>query len=100
MVFIQANRHRQDLPQYSRSIAVKLPFPTNSSIELSKFAVQALKQIFKEGCAYKKAGVIVQDRSDECAFWTAKNSFGFPRYQASLENEAAKIITALHHKIE
>tara|TARA_R110002096_G_scaffold394733_1_gene590020 strand:+ start:3734 stop:4993 length:1260 start_codon:yes stop_codon:yes gene_type:complete len=63
MVFIQANRHRQDLPQYSRSIAVKLPFPTNSSIELSKFAVQALKQIFKEGCAYKKAGVIVQDFS-------------------------------------
>lgn len=61
MVFIHSNRHRKDMPQYSRNIVVKLPFPTNSSIELAKFAKQALKLIFKEGYAYKKAGVIVQD---------------------------------------
>ena len=61
MVFIYTNRHRKDLPQYSRNIVVRLPFPTNSSIELAEFAVQALKHIFKEGYAYKKAGVIVQD---------------------------------------
>jgi DNA polymerase V len=63
MVFIQTNRHRKDLPQYSRNIVVKLPFPTNSSIELAKFATQALQLIFKSGYAYKKAGVIVQDFS-------------------------------------
>lgn len=61
MVFVHTNRHRKDLPQYSRNIVIQLPFATNSSIELSKFAVQALKQIFKEGYSYKKAGVIVQD---------------------------------------
>jgi len=61
MVFIHSNRHRKDLPQYSRNIVIQLPFATNSSIELSKFAIQALKQIFKEGYSYKKAGVIVQD---------------------------------------
>ena len=61
MVFVHTNRHRKDLPQYSRNIVIKLPFATNSSIELSKFAIQALKQIFKEGYSYKKAGVIVQD---------------------------------------
>lgn len=61
MVFVYTNRHRKDLPQYSRNIVVKLPFPTSSSIEISKFAIQALKCIFKEGYAYKKAGVIVQD---------------------------------------
>lgn len=61
IVFIRANKHRKDLPQYSRSIALKLPFATNSSIELSQFATQALQKIFKEGYAYKKAGVIVQD---------------------------------------
>lgn len=61
MVFIHTNGHRKDLPQYSRNIVVKLPYPTNSSIELAKFATQALKHIFKKGYHYKKAGVIVQD---------------------------------------
>ncbi len=60
MVFIHTNSHRKDLPQYSRNIVVKLPYATNSSIELAKFAKQALQRIFKPGCHYKKAGVIVQ----------------------------------------
>lgn len=59
MVFIRSNKNRKDLPQYHRNIVVQLPFATNSSIELSKFATQALKQIFKKGYAYKKAGVVV-----------------------------------------
>ena len=61
MVFIHTNGHRDDLPQYSKNIVVKLPFPTNSSIELTQFAVRALKHIFKKGYHYKKAGVVVQD---------------------------------------
>lgn len=61
VVFIQSNRNRKDLPQYSQNIVMKLPFATNSSIELAKFATQALRLIFKPGYAYKKAGVIVQD---------------------------------------
>jgi DNA polymerase V len=61
MVFIHTNEHRQDLPQYNKNIVLKLPFPTNSSIELASFAIQALKYIFKQGFHYKKAGVIVQD---------------------------------------
>jgi DNA polymerase V len=65
MVFIHTNGHRKDLDQYSQNIVIRLPFPTNSSIELSKYAVIALKRIFKEGYAYKKAGVIVQDLSPE-----------------------------------
>lgn len=65
MVFIHSNGHRKDLPQYSRNIVIRLPFATNSSIELSKFATQALKHIFKKGYHYKKAGVIVQDFTSE-----------------------------------
>lgn len=63
MVFLHTNGFRNDLPQYSRNIIVKLPFPTNSSIELSKFAMDAIKQIYKPGYEYKKAGVIVMDLS-------------------------------------
>lgn len=65
MLFIHTNGNRHDLPQYSRNIVVKLPFPTNSSIELAKFANQALGRIFIKGFHYKKAGVIVMDFSPE-----------------------------------
>ncbi len=65
IVFIDTNRHRTDLPQYSRSLAISLPFHTNSSIEISKFATQALAQIFKEGYHYKRAGVSLYEFSPE-----------------------------------
>ncbi|HUH73544.1 MAG TPA: Y-family DNA polymerase [Chitinophagales bacterium] len=61
MVFIHTNKHRGDLAQYRRNMVIQLPYPTNSSIELAKFALQALNHIFVEGYSYKKAGVIVQD---------------------------------------
>jgi DNA polymerase V len=65
MVMIDTNWMREDLPQYSRSIVIRLPFPTNSSIELSKFATQALAQIFQPGYHYKRAGVVVTDLCPE-----------------------------------
>jgi DNA polymerase V len=60
-VFVQTNYFREELQQYSRNIVVKLPYPTNSSIEIAKFAVVGLKEIFKAGYQYKKCGVIVMD---------------------------------------
>lgn len=61
MVFVHTNRFRTDLPQYNRNIVVDLPFATSSSIDLSKYAVLGLQQIFREGYFYKKAGVILND---------------------------------------
>lgn len=60
-VFIQTNYHRSDLPQYCKNCVLKLPYPTNSSIELVKFALQALEYIYKPGYSFKKAGVILMD---------------------------------------
>src|SRR6056297_3138580 len=65
MVFIHTNGFKPDMPQYSRNVVVKLPYPTNSGIELAKFATNGLKQIFKQGFHYKKAGVIVMDITPE-----------------------------------
>jgi DNA polymerase V len=65
MVFIHTNSHRKDLPQYARNYLLKLPYPTNSSIELAKFATFALEKIFRKGFEYKKAGVIVMDFTPE-----------------------------------
>ncbi|MDD3875293.1 MAG: Y-family DNA polymerase [Bacteroidales bacterium] len=59
MVFLHTNFHRKDLPQYARSIVVPLPHATNYTPELIKYAIYGLTKIFKEGYAYKKAGVIM-----------------------------------------
>jgi DNA polymerase V len=61
MVFIHTNGFRKDLPQYSRNILVQTHYPTNSGIELTQFALEGLKRIFRKGYHYKKAGVIVMD---------------------------------------
>jgi DNA polymerase V len=61
MVFIHTNGFRKDLPQYSRNIIVQTHYPTHSAIEVTKFALQGLQQIFLKGYEYKKAGVIVMD---------------------------------------
>ena len=59
MVFIHTNGFRKDLPQYGRNIVVNTLCPTNSSIEITKYAIQGLKHIFQPGYHFKKAGVIV-----------------------------------------
>jgi DNA polymerase V len=65
MVFLHTNYHRKDLAQYGKNIVVKTHYPTNSSIDLIKYAVTGLKYIFKEGYHYKKAGVIVMSLTPE-----------------------------------
>ena len=61
MIFIESNRFSEYEEHYSKSIVLKLPFPTNSSIELAEFALKGLRAIFKEYIGYKRAGVIVMD---------------------------------------
>ncbi len=63
MVFIHTNGHRDDMPQYGQSVVVKLPFSTFSTTDIVKYAQTGLRQIYREGYAYKKAGVILMDLS-------------------------------------
>ena len=65
MVFVLTNRFRNDLPQYSRNIVVKTEYPTNSSIDIAKYAQIGLKAIYQKGYHYKKAGVIVMGLTPE-----------------------------------
>jgi DNA polymerase V len=60
-LFLRTNSHRQDLEQYRGATVVKLPYPTNSTLELVHFVTEALKSIFREGFRYKKAGVVIMD---------------------------------------
>ncbi len=65
MVFLRTNAHRAELEQYNGSTVVKLPFPTNSSIEIAQFACEGFQRIFRKGYQYKKAGVIIMDFKPE-----------------------------------
>lgn len=59
MVFIHTNQHREDLLQYAQNRVIKLPVASNSDFELCRYAKAALKEIFKAGYHYKKAGVVL-----------------------------------------
>jgi DNA polymerase V len=58
-VFVKSNRHQKNKSQYQKGIVMTLPYGSNSSITISKYAVEGLKKIYKKGIEYKKAGVIV-----------------------------------------
>jgi DNA polymerase V len=82
MVFLHTNWHRKDLPQYGKNIVVKTHYPTNSSIDLIRYAVQGLEHLFKEGFHYKKAGVIVMgitpENTKQFTLFTAENPKHLP----------------------
>ena len=59
LVFIRSDPHKKDVISYRNSCVLTLPYATNSSILLSRYAVLGLRKIFKENIAYKKAGVMI-----------------------------------------
>lgn len=64
LVFLKTNRHRQDLAQYSPSIVVELPEPTDDSRPIVAAAQQALAEIYRPGYRFMKAGVMLLDLVD------------------------------------
>lgn len=58
-VFVYTNRFREDQPQYYGTKSVPLPVGSNSSMELIACSAKALKLIYREQYAYKKAGILV-----------------------------------------
>jgi DNA polymerase V len=62
-VFLQTNRFRKDLPQYMPSLAVPLPYPTNDSLEVNRWADDLCERMFKDGYQYKKAGIMLSEIS-------------------------------------
>ena len=60
-VFIRTNKHRSHDPQYSNSATVVLQKPINDGISLIKAASIALQQIYINGYAYSKAGIMAHE---------------------------------------
>jgi DNA polymerase V len=66
-VFVHTNRHREDLAQYYKSIAVNFIHPTDDLRIITAFAKKCLARIFKAGFQYKKAGVCLEGLSPKGA---------------------------------
>jgi DNA polymerase V len=60
-VILYTDYFRKDLPQYTPSITMQLSVASSDSMELTKYAIEGLRKIFKSGYSYKKAGVIVSE---------------------------------------
>src|SRR5690606_3715553 len=64
-VFIMTDRFREDRPQYNPSVSIPLPVATSDTMRVAGYAMQGLRNIFREGYQYKKAGVILGDIGPE-----------------------------------
>jgi DNA polymerase V len=62
-VFLRTNRFRKDLPPYMPSLAVPLPYLTNDSLEVNRWASYLCERMFKPEYQYKKAGIMLTEIS-------------------------------------
>ena len=63
-VFIRTSPFQRNKNYYANSKDMDLPIRTNDSIELVKQALIALKNIYKKGYRYQKAGIILSGLND------------------------------------
>ncbi|MGY3211877.1 Y-family DNA polymerase [Mucilaginibacter sp. HD30] len=56
-IYLRTNKHNVSHDQHYPSITVKVPFATNSTQELTRICVQALRAIYQPGYNYLKTGV-------------------------------------------
>ena len=63
-LFVETNRFKETETYYYKSIQLRLPFSTCSTLELVAFAVMGLKHIFRDNLHYKKAGVTLSHFAD------------------------------------
>lgn len=59
MVYVRGDHFRDDLPYYSNSCQMQLRTPSASTMTILHYALIAFNAIFREGMAYRKAGVMV-----------------------------------------
>ena len=67
-VFIRTSPFNKDKRYYSNSHTIELPIDTNNSLEIVKYALEALDKIYKPGHLYQKAGIILSKLKDADKF--------------------------------
>lgn len=60
-VFIRTNPFKEETPQYANSTTIRLPFSTDDTLTLGRFAALGLERLYRAGFAYQKAGVMLME---------------------------------------
>lgn len=95
IVYLETNRFREHDTQYYPSILIKLPFPTNSSLELIKFANAGLKQIYRKNVNFKRGGVLLSHFVDANQYQASLFSNSNPKHKKLME-----VMDTLNHKYQ
>jgi DNA polymerase V len=79
-IFVETNWHNPKLPQYNNAHTIKLTSPTSFTPDLTKYALEALDQIYVLGYFYNRSGVILtnimpEDRSPADLFEAKDDQF-------------------------
>ena len=88
-VYIRSNPFKENNGKYHFSLTEALPFSTNSSIEISKFAIKLLKKIYHKGKSYKKAGIVLMGLTPESSHqfsFLEKNTNKHKKLMQSVDN--------------
>ncbi|MHC4873433.1 MAG: Y-family DNA polymerase [Planctomycetota bacterium] len=89
-VYLRTNRFR-DEPQYANACSLGFEYPTNHNNTLIKRSLQGIRNIFRRGFKYKKAGVILLDIVSHNAVRAQKDLF----YIAESEERKDNLMSAL-----
>ena len=92
-VYIRSNPFKDNNDKYHFSLTGALPFSTNSSIEISKFAIKLLKKIYSKGRVYKKAGIILMGLTPE-----SNHQFSFFDRNIEKQKKLMKSIDGIDNK--
>jgi len=64
-VFLQTNTFKKNDPQYAMGASCMLPIPTAHTNDMIRIAKKCLREIFKPGFKYHKAGIMLLDISPQ-----------------------------------
>jgi DNA polymerase V len=59
LVFVPTNRHKEGAPQHMEGRTIAFPVETDSTLEINEAVLRVVKQLYREGYGYKKAGAIL-----------------------------------------
>ena len=91
-VFVLTNYFNRKEKQYSNSIKLQLPYPTNNSINIVKRALAGIRKIYRKGYRYKKAGVILYGLTK------AKQTRGLLDYDRESSDSIMKTIDRINER--
>lgn len=60
-VFIRTSPFRDNAPQYSKTLTIPLPTPSDDTLRLTQAALWGLRRIYRPGFEYQKAGIMLMD---------------------------------------